>query len=234
MTYSRIRTLIEPIDNFLDGGVPENTVTIIQGPVGVGKSTLALNFASGASNNNWKVLFHSARKANAKERAARLCEIKPGKMFDVMEEETIWEAVTDRVLLTRPNLVLIDDYQYVRTKWMNKDEPTRLSMDVGMVKWCQNITQIAPWPISFVLLGYPRKDGSYRGSHEAYALADAVLSIRHTPFRVAGEHKRAIVAEKSRYCVHDTSTLFRFDQEGRLVFEPNESPAPVTETSDTP
>ena len=111
----RLNTGIKEFDRVLGGGIVRDSVVLIAGEPGVGKSTLLLQVAGNVARQGYRVLYVSGEESlgQLKERADRLslrCE--PIHVLSETSTEAIEAACED----LSPALVVIDSAQTLRTE----------------------------------------------------------------------------------------------------------------------
>jgi KaiC/GvpD/RAD55 family RecA-like ATPase len=114
----RIKTGVEGLDNLIEGGLPENTITLVSGPSGSGKTILCFHFLSKGLESGDKCLFLTMDRkterliTQAKEvgfdfqSAVENGQIK--FVFLDINKKFVYNVMTKEILLGRYNRVVLD------------------------------------------------------------------------------------------------------------------------------
>jgi len=117
-TLERVRTGIEGLDNLLNGGIPKNTVTLVSGPPGSGKTILCYNFLYQGMQDGDKCLYLTLDKKveglliQAKELGIDFQPgIEKGKikfLFLNINKKLIYETMTNEILSGEYQRIVLD------------------------------------------------------------------------------------------------------------------------------
>ena len=93
---TRIRTGIPGLDNIMDGGFIENTITVLSGPAGSGKSLLAMQYLfNGARNFNEPGIYITVTRflspATPRSVPSRAMRGENGFSLDYSRAEARWQ-----------------------------------------------------------------------------------------------------------------------------------------------
>jgi DNA repair protein RadA/Sms len=163
-------------DRVLAGGLVPGSVTLLSGPPGVGKSTLALQVAVGLASveGTAPVLYVAAEEtvAQIRLRADRLDLAVPTALL-VTDDPQVDELVT---LLTerRPAVLLVDSIQAV-----TDPEVTGVPGSVAQVRSAAQrlATAARATGTGLVLIGHVTKDGAIAGPRTLEHLVDTVVTF---------------------------------------------------------
>lgn len=169
------------VDQVLGGGLRPGSVTLLAGPPGIGKSTLALQVL-GAVANGAPALLASAEEALAqvRRRADRLGPLSPGLL--VIQSPTS-DQIASAVADCHPAVVVVDSAQSVTSQGVG-GAPGSLPQ-VGAL--LGELTALAAQgDLAVVVVGQVTKDGALAGPRRLEHLVDTVLWLegdRHGPLR---------------------------------------------------
>lgn len=175
----RISSGIKEFDDVVGGGIVAGSLILLGGDPGVGKSTLALDIATGIKA---KVLYVSGEESlyQLKMRAQRLD--KKEEMFVLAETDL--GAIIASIEQLAPDLVIIDSIQT-----MYSEQASGVSGSVSQVSFAtQSIMRLAKAKhISFIIIGHVTKEGYLAGPKTLEHMVDTVLYLegeRFASFRV--------------------------------------------------
>jgi DNA repair protein RadA/Sms len=175
----RIPSGIEEFDSVIGGGIVAGSLILLGGDPGVGKSTLALDIATGIKV---KTLYVTGEESlyQLKMRATRLD--KQEEMFVIAETDL--GAILAAVEELSPSLVIIDSIQT-----MYSEQASGVAGSVSQVSFAtQSIMRVAKARhISFMIIGHVTKEGYLAGPKTLEHMVDTVLYLegeRFASFRV--------------------------------------------------
>jgi DNA repair protein RadA/Sms len=175
----RIPSGIAEFDDVVGGGIVAGSLILLGGDPGVGKSTLALDIATGIKA---KTLYVSGEESlyQLKMRAHRLD--KKEEMYVIAETDL--GAILAAVEELSPNLVIIDSIQT-----MYSEQASGVAGSVSQVSFAtQSIMRLAKARhISFMIIGHVTKEGYLAGPKTLEHMVDTVLYLegeRFASFRV--------------------------------------------------
>jgi DNA repair protein RadA/Sms len=205
----RFATGIGELDRVLGGGLVAGSAVLVGGEPGVGKSTLAIQFAAGIAARGGPVLYVSGEEAalQVRRRAERLSlPLRGILVLADIDVDAILRAMRD----TRPAAVIVDSVQTIRTP--------RIESAPGSVSQLREATaelitgartlQSALW-----LIGHVTKEGAVAGPRVLEHMVDAVLYFegdQHGAFRI-------LRAVKNRF--GPTGELGVFEMQGTGLVE---------------
>ena len=215
---------VEDLDAMLKGGLDRGTSTLIMGPAGCGKSTLALQYAIAALNRDEKCLFISfdETRRNFFKRAEGLhlakslkdagdrfifqqidpAELSPGELSGLVRDHVADGA----------SIVVLDSLSGYQNA-MPEEQFLLLQMHELLTYLNQQGV------LTILVLAQHGLVGAMQSPVDLTYLSDTVLLLRF--FEAGGELKRAISVIKKRTGGHEpTIREYRIDKEGLRVGEP--------------
>ena len=193
---TRLSTGVGELDRVLGGGLVPGSAVLLAGEPGIGKSTLVLEAAAGVAAVSGATVLYASGEESAGQlrlRASRLglLEGRAGESVRVLAE-TDAEAIAERALAARPDLLVVDSIQTVRLASLEGAPGS-----VGQVREsAARLVELAKGEgIPLVLVGHVTKDGTIAGPKTLEHLVDAVLALE-------GERlgpRRILRASKNRF-----------------------------------
>lgn len=207
---SHVKTGLEKFDCIIGGGFTKDSLTLLSGEPGVGKSTFLIEIAKGilASNESKSVLYISGEESCEQigNRARRLG--LDSKDFYLMFEEK-WEVIKDEIRNKKPDFLIIDSIH------------TLLSAEIrntaGSVNQIKEITGelvkiIKKINITTMIIGHVTKDGHIAGPKVLEHLVDTVLSLEANN----GGNEREIIVKKNRYGSTEEKVFMKMTELGLI------------------
>lgn len=212
----RYPTGIPELDRVLGGGVVPDSVILIGGDPGIGKSTLSLQMAVELSKSGRKVLYVSGEESikQTKMRADRLSETEPASLYIVNQVEL--SVITDYINKMKPDVTVIDSIQVVY-----HPDITSTPGSVSQVRECSAVlTQLAKsMGMALVIIGHVTKEGTLAGPRVLEHIVDTVLYFegeRYSSYRV-------LRATKNRFGSTNEIGVFEMTSTGLMqVANPSE------------
>ncbi len=214
-TETRFKTDISEFDRVLGGGIVEGSVILIAGDPGIGKSTLLLQTGGKLSQNGRTVLYISAEESlsQIKLRAERL-KVNAENLY--IYSQTNLEAIKQRILDAKPDLVIIDSIQAIYT-----DEVQSSSGSVSQIRECCNsLINIAKTKnIAIIVIGHVTKEGNIAGPKVLEHMVDAVIQFEGDKYK----SHRILRSIKNRFGNTSEVGIFEMEENGlREVTNPSE------------
>ncbi|MCU0482950.1 MAG: DNA repair protein RadA [Chloroflexi bacterium] len=207
---------IAELDRVLGGGFVAGSIVLLGGEPGIGKSTLLLQAAAGATASGG-VLYATGEESagQVRLRAERLGLLAgtPGEGIAVLAENEVGRVV-EAARAARPLLLVVDSIQAATL-----DELDGPAGSVGQVRESAlRYQELAKTEgIVVVLVGHVTKEGSLAGPKTLEHLVDAVLSLEGE--RASG--LRLLRATKNRYGSTDEVGVLEMGEDGlREVADP--------------
>jgi len=203
----RVSTNITEFDRVLGGGLVPESIVLIGGEPGVGKSTLLLELA-GLLSKNSNTLYYSGEESlsQIKMRADRL-NIKSDNIH-LLTMGSI-EDVKDNIDVIKPEFLIIDSIQTIFSQ-----KKGLISGSVSSLKYITGeIIELAKnKSITVFIIGHITKDGSIAGPKTLEHMVDVVLYFQ-------GELKsdyRILRTEKNRFGPVDEIGVFQMTGKGLI------------------
>ncbi|MDJ0849744.1 MAG: DNA repair protein RadA [Myxococcota bacterium] len=206
----RIASGVPELDRVLGGGLVPGAVVLLAGEPGVGKSTLALQLAAGASTER-PILYVTGEESSeqVRLRADRLPAF-PAELLVL--PETRVEALGPPWRELDPGVVLVDSIQTLHT-----DRVESAPGSVAQVRESAGLlaSTAKKQGAALVLVGHVTKEGTIAGPRVLEHLVDVVLAFegdRGHPFRL-------LRAAKNRFGSTQEVGVFTMDQAGLVGVE---------------
>lgn len=202
---SRRVTGIGELDRVLGGGVVCDSVVLLGGEPGVGKSSLLLQAASSVARQD-KVLYVSAEESlsQVKLRADRLKLAGPG--LYVLAEANV-EIIKEQILSLGPRLVVIDSIQ---TVYLSELGSTPGSVGQVRESAAEFMRLAKAHGIAFILVGHVTKEGYLSGPKILEHLVDTVIYLEGERF----SSLRILRAAKNRFGSTNEIGVFEMGEKG--------------------
>jgi len=197
---------LEELDRVLGGGIVPDSVILIGGEPGVGKSTLLLEVSGLLAKKQKKILYYSGEESatQIKLRANRL-GVDSSDIF-LLTMGTL-EDVLAALDKNKPDILIVDSIQTINAK-----SGPSISGSISSMRYVtQQIIEAAKTKhITVFIIGHINKDGQIAGPKTLEHMVDAVMYFQ-------GEIKtdlRILRAEKNRFGSVDEIGIFRMTQKG--------------------
>jgi DNA repair protein RadA/Sms len=179
----RLATGIGELDRVLGGGLVRGSAVLVGGEPGVGKSTLAIQFAAGLAARGQPVLYISGEEAalQVRRRGERLgLELQGILVLADIDVDAILRAMRD----VRPAAVIVDSVQTIRTSRVESAPGSVSQLREGAAEL---ITGARALNSALWLIGHVTKEGAVAGPRLLEHMVDAVLYFegdQHGAFRI--------------------------------------------------
>lgn len=189
---TRLSTGVAALDAAMDGGFPRQSVTVIAGEPGAGKTVLALQTMFAAARRDERCLYFttlsepSLKLARFMQRfdffdPARFDEQIAihdlGQSLRARDAEALLREIAAPIEEIEPALVVIDSFKAIHDLAADhRDRGRRFTYDLAV--------QMAAWGATTLLVG-EYYDGEHLGSYPEFAIADGILTLRLTRQRLA-------------------------------------------------
>jgi DNA repair protein RadA/Sms len=174
---SKYKTQIKEFDNMMGGGIVPNSLILIGGPPGVGKSTLMLHIASNLSKMGL-VLYVSGEESilQIKSRAIRI-KVYEQNIF-ILSETNIY-TIINNINKIKPAFVVIDSIQTMYYPDLGNSPGTVMQIKETATK----LLQFAKTNnITVFILGHITKDGYLAGPKILEHIVDTVLYFENDKY----------------------------------------------------
>jgi len=195
------------LDRVLGGGMVRDGFVLIGGDPGIGKSTLLLQVAQGATEHVSKVLYVSGEESleQIQQRARRLKIRNTDAIF--LAAETQFEKVLSLVKELKPELLIMDSLQTFSTGYV-ESAPGTVSQVREVTSRLMNLAKSAG--IAVWLVGHVTKDGSIAGPKIVEHLVDTVLYFEGD----SGQTMRLLRTVKNRFGNTNELGVFEMTSDG--------------------
>lgn len=179
----RVATGIGELDRVLGGGLVAGSAVLVGGEPGVGKSTLAIQFAAGLASTGRPVLYISGEEASlqVRRRAERLGLALDGIL--VLADIDV-DAILRAMKEVRPAAVIVDSVQTIRTSRVESAPGSVAQLREATAELLTGARALGP---ALWLIGHVTKEGSVAGPRILEHMVDAVLYFegdRNGAFRI--------------------------------------------------
>lgn len=212
---TRLSTGIEEFDRVLGGGATKNSVILLGGEPGIGKSTLLLQTISSISSNSTKSVLYISGEESApqiKERAERLnINTSLIKLLCTSRLEDCLDALDS----LNPEFVIIDSIQTIYSV-----EAGIIPGTVNQLKYCAN--EFIMWAKNhesvLIMTAHVTKDGNIAGPKSLEHMVDTVISFERN-----SDDVRFLHAQKNRFGSIDEIGIFNMTEKGLIsIQDPNQ------------
>ncbi len=224
-THVRYSTGLPELNRVLGGGLVKDSVILLGGDPGIGKSTLLLQVSSHIAAGH-KVLYVSGEESvsQVNQRAQRLG--LPCENVYILPEVAI-ESIIPVIAEEKPQLVIIDSIQAVYSQALESAPGT-----VSQIRDCAaQFTRIAKAQgVAFILIGHVTKEGALAGPRVLEHIVDTVLYFEGDPqagFRLlrANKNRYGPANELGVFAMTETG-LTEIDNPSALFLQEHETPVP--------
>ncbi len=203
----RISTGFSNLDRVLGGGIVKGALVLLGGEPGIGKSTLMLQLASKVDGN---VIYVSGEES-VHQIALRASRLGVERSLPVICE-TDWEAVEQRLLQEKPDIVVVDSIQTMYLPSL----PAAAGSVSQVKEVCGRIFRLAKEQgITIFLVGHVTKGGVIAGPKLVEHLVDVVLYFEGERYR----NFRILRAVKNRYGATNEIAVFEMTGYGLVPVE---------------
>ena len=206
---SRLSTGIGELDRVLGGGLVRDSLTLLGGDPGIGKSTLLLQMARGIRDKqpDKKIFYASGEESieQIRSRAHRLGISGKGHIF--LAAETQLERIFASVKELRPDILIIDSLQTFSSGFV-QSAPGSVSQVREVTARLMALAKTAG--ICVWLVGHVTKDGNIAGPKTVEHMVDTVLYFEGD----GGQSYRLLRTVKNRFGSTRELGVFEMDGEG--------------------
>jgi DNA repair protein RadA/Sms len=203
----RIKTKIGELDRVLGGGFMEDSLVLLVGDPGIGKSTLTIQACDRMAAAGRKVIYFSGEESvhQISSRAKRLGLSNPISVANNNHLETIIQTIESE----KPGFVVVDSVQV-----MASDEVESQAGSISQVRHvAERLMEVAKTGnIPILLIGHVNKEGQLAGPQVLTHLVDTVLYLEGDRFH----QFRMLRATKNRFGAVDEVGVFQMEQVGLM------------------
>ncbi|MBI5412429.1 DNA repair protein RadA [Candidatus Peregrinibacteria bacterium] len=204
---TRFETGISELDRVLGGGFVRDSVVLLAGDPGIGKSTLTLQVCAQYAAKNKKVLYLSGEESieQISGRAERLKITSPCALLNENNLETILATLSAE----KPDFAVIDSVQVMASE--------QIPSQAGSVSQIRYVTeQLMQFAkankVSLLLIGHVTKDGQLAGPQVLTHLVDTVLYLEGDAYH----NFRLLKSAKNRFGAVDEVGVFTMEEQGMI------------------
>ncbi len=203
----RLKAGIGELDRVLGGGMMEDSLVLLAGNPGIGKSTLTIQLCDKMAGQGRKVLYFSGEESVGQiaSRARRLGLKKDIGLINVNDLETILATIDAE----RPGFVVVDSVQV-----MASDEVASQAGSISQIRYvAEQLMQVAKSrKIPILLIGHVNKEGNLAGPQVLTHLVDTVLFLEGDKFH----QFRLLRSTKNRFGAVDEVGVFAMEEKGLI------------------
>lgn len=220
----RLVTRISEFDRVLGGGFMTDSLVLLVGDPGIGKSTLTLQICSKMAEIGRKVLYFSGEESaeQISDRANRLKIKAPIHLLNLNNLDSLLATIEAE----KPGFVVVDSVQV-----MSGDDIAGQAGSISQVRYVtEQLMQVSKTKnIPILLIGHVNKEGNLAGPQVLTHLVDTVLFLEGDRFH----QFRLLRATKNRFGAVDEVGVFSMAEEG-LIEVTNPSALFLEGRSDNP
>ncbi|MBU0727991.1 DNA repair protein RadA [Patescibacteria group bacterium] len=200
----RLKTGIGEIDRVLGGGFMEDSVALLVGDPGIGKSTLTIQICDQIAKAK-SVLYFSGEES-VQQIAGRAKRLNLKNPISIVNINSL-EAILATIDAEKPGFVVVDSVQV-----MGSEEIASQAGSISQVRYVtEQLMQVAKSKkIPILLIGHVTKDGQLAGPQVLTHLVDTVLYLEgdnHHQFRL-------LRSTKNRFGAIDEVGVFNMEEKG--------------------
>ena len=201
----RLQTKISEFDRVVGGGFMTDSVVLLAGDPGIGKSTLTLQICGKMAEIGRKVLYFSGEESvgQISDRANRLNIKNPINLLNLNS----LEAILATIEAEKPGFVVVDSVQV-----MASEEIASQAGSISQVRYVtEQLMQVAKTQnIPILLIGHVNKEGNLAGPQVLTHLVDTVLFLEGDRFH----QFRLLRTTKNRFGAVDEVGVFQMTESG--------------------
>ncbi len=201
----RLFTGIGEFDRVLGGGFMPDSMALLAGDPGIGKSTLTLQVCDRMAEGNRKVIYFSGEESveQISDRARRLNLKNPIQVLNVNSLETVLATLEAE----SPDFAVVDSVQVMASELVESQAGS-----VTQVRYvAEQLMQFAKAKnVPILLIGHVNKDGNLAGPQTLTHLVDTVLFLEGDRF----QQFRLLRTTKNRFGAVDEVGVFSMAEKG--------------------
>jgi DNA repair protein RadA/Sms len=189
INFSKIDAQINEVNRVLGGGIVPQSLILLGGEPGIGKSTLVLQIAGALKNQK---IFYVSGEESAEQVKTRFDRLKISSVEWKFLGETNISVIAQKLEEHRPDLVVIDSIQTMFSSELESEAGS-----VNQVRTCTaQLREIAQRiKATIFIIGHVTKGGTMAGPRTLEHLVDVILFLEGDP----SHHYRFLRALKNRF-----------------------------------
>lgn len=212
----RISSGFSELDQVLGGGVLLNSLILLSGEPGIGKSTLTLKICEAFGKQDQKVLYISGEESaeQISSRAQRM-HLKHQEQLTLLNETNL-EAILSIIKEEKSDLIIVDSIQVV-----SSENFPSIAGSMNQVRYCTEelMTYAKQNACTIIIIGHVTKEGTLAGPKVLEHLVDTVLLIEGERY----QNLRLVRSIKNRFGSTNEVGIFEMTEEGlQQVDNPSE------------
>lgn len=212
-TFERYSTGISEFDRVLGGGIVKDSLVILSGEPGSGKSSLFCTTSNNVANLGKKVLYVSGEESEGQVKS-RSVRILGNDISDNVwiKSETSLNKIKIYIKEIDPDLIIIDSIQ---TLYLEEELPSRSGGAVQIIACIDELMAIAKRDKRAIfIVGHVTKEGELGGVKRLEHMVDTVLYLDGD----RGQQLRVLSAIKNRYGEIENG-IFTMEENGLIPID---------------
>lgn len=195
------------LDRVLGGGFMTDSLVLLVGDPGIGKSTLTLQICDQMAKIGRKVLYFSGEESVGQV-AGRAQRLDLKHAVDLVNINNL-ESLLATIEVEKPEFIVVDSVQV-----MSSDEVVSQAGSISQIRYVtERLMQVAKaQKIPILLIGHVNKEGNLAGPQVLTHLVDTVLFLEGDPFH----QFRLLRSTKNRFGTVDEVGVFKMESKGLL------------------
>lgn len=213
MATARLSSGVPGLDELLSGGLFERSVTLVSGSAGIGKSTMAMQFALEGSGHRQPALFVALEEGPAQMiRTAEtlglpIKEARRKKLLDVLylsregvRPSQLLSLLTDKIQAQKTRRLVLDGVNHLASEGMSDDELRQLLYALVRRFKALGVTTLLTLESALMYSSDAITDRKFS------PVADNLVVLRYS--RLPGEIRPTLMVVKSRGSAHDFGSYY--------------------------
>ena len=202
---NRLKTGIGEFDRVLGGGIINDSVVLLVGDPGIGKSTLTLQICDKIAQLDKKVLYFSGEES-INQIASRAHRLKLKQPINLVNQSCL-ETVLATIESENPDFVVLDSVQVTSSDDI-ESQPGSISQIRYVAEKMMEMAKSKGIPV--LLIGHVNKEGQLAGPQVLTHLVDTVLYLEGDNFH----QFRLLRSTKNRFGAIDEVGVFTMEENG--------------------
>ncbi len=208
-SYEKVKSGIFEFDRVLGGGITKNSLILIGGEPGIGKSTLLTNvLGTLAAKHKYKILYVSGEESISQvgQRVKRL-----GIVSDdfYIYHESIWQNILEEIRRIKPDFLVLDSIQ--TTVSLDIQSPPGTMSQIREVTY-ELMNHVKGSDMTCFIVGHITKEGSIAGPKILEHMVDTVVYFEGDQFG----HYRMLRSIKNRFGNTREVGIFEMGEQGLM------------------